>query len=77
MGNKLPHELDDLVESVVAGSPDSTPAARQYILDAIPPRAAGVLCVFGQRMATVAVRTDSPAPVYRGIVEVPGVRPAR
>ncbi|MCC8243134.1 hypothetical protein [Saccharothrix luteola] len=67
-GNRLPHELDDVVESVVAGYLDSTPAARQEVLDAIRPRAAGVLCVFGQRMATMAVRTDSTAPLYRGIV---------
>lgn len=67
-GNKLPHQLDDIVEPVVAGHLDSTPAARQEILDAIRPRAAGVLCVFSQRMATMAVRTDSTAPLHRGIV---------
>ncbi|ONI92900.1 hypothetical protein ALI22I_01310 [Saccharothrix sp. ALI-22-I] len=68
IGIKLPHELDDLVESVVAGYLDATPAARQETLDAIQPRAAGMLCVFGQRMATMAVRTDSTVPLYRGIV---------
>ncbi|KOX22408.1 hypothetical protein ADK67_24705 [Saccharothrix sp. NRRL B-16348] len=68
LGIKLPHELDDLVESVVAGYLDATPAVRQETLDAIQPRAAGVLCVFGQRMATMAVRTDSTVPLYRGIV---------
>ncbi|MGW4116869.1 hypothetical protein ACWEFJ_38850 [Actinosynnema sp. NPDC004786] len=68
IGIKLPHELDDLVESVVVGYLDATAAARQEILDAVRPRAAGVLCVFGQRMATMAVRTDSTVPLYRGIV---------
>ncbi|MER5266104.1 hypothetical protein ABTZ99_28855 [Actinosynnema sp. NPDC002837] len=68
LGIKLSHELDDVVESVVAGYLDATPAARQEILDAIRPRAAGVLCVFGQRMATMAVRTDSTVPLYRGLI---------
>lgn len=56
------------MESVVAGYLDATPAARQEILDAVQPRAAGVLCVFGERMATMAVRTGSTAPLHRGIV---------
>jgi hypothetical protein len=67
-GILLPHELDDVVTAVVVGYQESSASARQEVLDRVPPGAAGVLSVFGERMAAMAVRTDSVVPLYRGIV---------
>jgi hypothetical protein len=68
LGIRLPHELDAVVESVVVDHMAATEAARRQTLEAVQPRAAGVLSAYGQRMAAMAVRTDSVVPLYRGVV---------
>jgi hypothetical protein len=65
---RLPDERDSVVESVVRDYRSSTAAARSQILDAITPRVAGVLSAYGQRAASMAVRTQSVDTLMQGIV---------
>ncbi|MFE6022748.1 hypothetical protein ACFQ6O_40590 [Streptomyces sp. NPDC056441] len=65
---KLPHELDEIVESVVAGYMQAAPSSRHEILGTVSTRAAGVLSAYGERMAAVGVRTGSEAPLGRALV---------
>ncbi|MCX4852118.1 hypothetical protein [Streptomyces sp. NBC_00893] len=65
---KLPHELDEIVESVVAGYMQATPSSRGGILGTVRTRAAGVLSAYGERMAAIGVRTGSQAPLCRALV---------
>ncbi|MEN3305950.1 MAG: hypothetical protein V7603_2152 [Micromonosporaceae bacterium] len=67
-GVRLPHDMDAVVESVVVAYLDAPAATRQETLDAVRPDAAGVLTAYGERMAAMAVRTDSVVPLYRGVV---------
>lgn len=72
----LPHELDAAVESVVETYRRSSKSVRAQMLNDLSPRAADVLCVFGQRAAAMAVRTRSVAPLYRALVAM-GMADAR
>jgi hypothetical protein len=65
---RLPHELDDVVNQVVAAYRSATPAERQAIVSDMQPRAAGVLSAYGERMAAIAVRSQSVEPLQRGLV---------
>lgn len=59
---RLPHELDAEVDAFVIAY-----MSRPEPLD-LGRRAAGVLSAYGQRMASVAVRTRSPEALRRGLV---------
>ncbi len=64
LGVRLPHELDAEVDAFVTAYMSSPKP-----LD-MGPRAAGVLSAYGQRMASVAVRAQSPEPLRRGLVAI-------
>lgn len=70
LGNRIPHELDDVVTPIVDAYWHGNAAARKGMLDELGPRSAGVLSAYGQRMATVAVRTQSTEPLLRGLVSM-------
>ncbi|MFJ6896152.1 hypothetical protein [Streptomyces hokutonensis] len=61
---RLPHELDAEVDAFVIAYMNSPKP-----LD-MGPRAAGVLSAYGQRMASVAVRTRAPEPLRRGLIAI-------
>ncbi|WP_158716047.1 hypothetical protein [Streptomyces sp. NRRL B-24720] len=65
---KLPHELDEIAESVVDGYMHAVPSFRHEILGTVSTRAAGVLSAYGERMAAVGVRTGSETPLGRALV---------
>ncbi|WP_427922761.1 hypothetical protein [Streptomyces sp. cg40] len=64
LGVGLPHELDGEVDAFVIAY-----MSRPEPLD-LGRRAAGVLSAYGQRMASVAVRTRAPEALRRGLVAV-------
>ena len=68
LGVRLPHELDDVMTSVVRDYLETPASARARVLEAIRPRSAAILSVYGQRMAAMAVRTASVDPIHRGVV---------
>ncbi|MEU6378383.1 hypothetical protein [Streptomyces sp. NPDC046909] len=70
LGVKLPHPLDAEVEAVVLAYMGGTAAGREGMLDAVGDRTAGVLSAYGQRMASMAVRTGALTDLRRGVVGV-------
>ncbi|MFC8520616.1 hypothetical protein [Streptomyces sp. NPDC057257] len=70
LGIRLPHELDDTVEAIVVAHTNGSASLRQKMADAVDGRAAAVLSAYGQRMASMAVRTLSVGPLRRGLVAV-------
>ncbi|MGN9774847.1 hypothetical protein ACTMS0_03565 [Micromonospora sp. H33] len=52
---RLPHPLDEVVDSVVDTYMTGPQAMREGMLDAVDRHSAGVLSVYGQRMAAMAV----------------------
>lgn len=67
---KLPHPLDAEVESIVIAYLNGPASARGVLLDSLRGRPASVLSLYGQRMASMAVRTGSVDPLRRGVVSV-------
>ena len=65
---RLPHELDSVVVSVVEDYRGGADATRSQILDRITPRVAGVLSCYGQRAASMAVRTQSVDILMGGLI---------
>ncbi|MFD7246845.1 hypothetical protein ACFV6Y_33445 [Streptomyces massasporeus] len=65
---KLPHALDAEVEAVVTAYMTGTPSARDTIVSAVDGRVAGVFSAYGQRMASMAVRTGDIDALRRGVV---------
>jgi hypothetical protein len=65
---RIPHALDDVVDSAVAAYRSASGAVRKAMLGALDPGVAAVLSVYGERMAAVAVRSRSAAPLRRGLV---------
>lgn len=63
---KLPHALDAVVDSVVDAYRGEHTTRRQQIIDETTPGVAGVLSAYGQRMAAVAVRAQSPGGTRSG-----------
>ncbi|MGW3124576.1 hypothetical protein ACWDBW_47060 [Streptomyces sp. NPDC001107] len=70
LGIRLPSELDTEVEAIVVAYTHGPASARQKTIDSIDRRAAAVLSVYGQRMASTAVRNTSVEPLWRGLVAV-------
>ncbi|MDG4857027.1 hypothetical protein P8605_02435 [Streptomyces sp. T-3] len=66
----LPSELDTIVDSVVNEYRLAQPPARERTLNELGERSAGVLTVYGERMAAIAVRMESPEPLKRGLIGV-------
>jgi len=65
---KIPHPLDDAVKVVIEDYLSRDAVGRRLVLDAIQPRAAGVLSAYGQRMAVMAVRNSSSELLTLGVV---------
>ena len=65
---RLPHDLDAVVESIVTAYLDAPAPTRREISETVTLRAAGVLSAYGERMAAIAVRTQSQQPLRRGLV---------
>ncbi|MFD4604530.1 hypothetical protein ACFWPQ_41755 [Streptomyces sp. NPDC058464] len=68
LGVRIPHELDTEVEAFVTAYVSGPQPLRRTVLDGVGRRAAAVLSAYGQRMASVAVRTRSPEPLRHGLV---------
>ncbi|MEV5107551.1 hypothetical protein ACFQ7G_19800 [Streptomyces massasporeus] len=65
---KLPHAQDAEVEAAVTAYMAASPSVRDTTVDDVDGRVAGVLSAYGQRMASVAVRTGDIAALRRGVV---------
>ncbi|MFF7043803.1 hypothetical protein ACIP4T_09310 [Streptomyces massasporeus] len=65
---KLPHTLDAEVEAIVTAYMTASPSVRDAIVSDVHGRPAGVLSAYGQRMASVAVRTGDIDALRRGVV---------
>jgi hypothetical protein len=65
---RLPHALDAVVESVVTAYVDGSAPVRRRMSETASPRAASALIAYGERMAAVAVRTQSQQPLRRALV---------
>ena len=63
----IPNELDQIVKSVVDAYKQATPQARSTMIGQIRPGPAGLLSIYGERMAAIAVRTNSAAPLHDGL----------
>lgn len=66
----LPHELDIEVEAILVAYMQGTASVRQRVIESVGRRAAAVLSAYGQRAASMAVRTMSLEPLERGLVAV-------
>jgi hypothetical protein len=67
---RLPSELDDVVARVVAAYQSSSPAEQATLIGAVSGRVAGVLSCYGQRMASIAVRSRSEDALRSGLMAV-------
>ncbi|GGL65133.1 hypothetical protein GCM10010095_57710 [Streptomyces anthocyanicus] len=72
----LPHERDTIVDAVVTSYVKAAGPVRQRAIDDLDTRGASVLSVYGQRMASAAVRAGSVDTLRRGLVAV-GMAQAR
>ncbi|MYS76765.1 hypothetical protein GTY88_41035 [Streptomyces sp. SID5926] len=70
LGHALPHERDAVVDAVITSYIEAAGPARQRAIDDLNTRSASVLSVYGQRMASAAVRTGSVDTLRRGLVAV-------
>ncbi|GAA4027029.1 hypothetical protein GCM10022232_85920 [Streptomyces plumbiresistens] len=66
----LPHPLDAEVEAVVRAYLDGSASVRENLVNGLSGQPAAVLSAYGQRMASVAVRTGSVEALRRGIVAI-------
>ncbi|MFD8538107.1 hypothetical protein [Streptomyces rubrogriseus] len=76
LGHALPHERDAVVDAVITSYLEAAGPAGQRAIDDLNTRSASVLSVYGQRMASAAVRTGSVDTLRRGLVAV-GMAQAR
>ncbi|WOT40585.1 hypothetical protein [Streptomyces coeruleorubidus] len=67
---KLPHVLDTEVEAIVTAYMTGSPSVRDAIVGDVHGRPAEVLSAYGQRMASVAVRTGGIDALRRGVVAI-------
>ncbi|MFC1437637.1 hypothetical protein ABUW04_05140 [Streptacidiphilus sp. N1-10] len=63
----IPNELDKIVQSVVHAYRNGTPHEREIMIGQIKARSAMRLAIYGERMAAVAVRTTTVAPLRDGL----------
>ncbi|MFF7769034.1 hypothetical protein ACFZC7_21275 [Streptomyces massasporeus] len=68
LGVKLPHTLDTEVDAIVTAYMTASPSVRDTVVSDVHGRSAGVLSAYGQRMASVAVRTGDIDALRRGVV---------
>lgn len=66
----IPHDLDAAIDVVIQSYMQSSAPVRQKAIDDLNDRSASVLSVYGQRMASTAVRAGSIDPLHRGVVAV-------
>ncbi|MGV9392024.1 hypothetical protein ACWDQL_23205 [Streptomyces olivaceus] len=66
----IPHELDSEVDAVIQAYTENSASGRQRAIDDLNARSASALSVYGQRMASTAVRSRSIEPLVRGIIAV-------
>ncbi|GAA2575278.1 hypothetical protein GCM10010424_19490 [Streptomyces lienomycini] len=66
----LPHERDATVDAVITSYLKGPAPVRQRAIDDLDTRSASVLSVYGQRMASAAVRAGSVETLRRGLVAV-------
>ena len=67
---RIPHELDQLVESVIDDYLGASSGIRASMRERLSPRSASVLTVYCQRAASMAVRKGSTELVYRGLIGI-------
>ncbi|WP_240330461.1 hypothetical protein [Streptomyces sp. CB09001] len=70
LGHPLPHERDAIVDAVITSYLKAAGPVRQRAIDDLNTRSASVLSVYGQRMASAAVRAGSVDTLRRGLVAV-------
>lgn len=70
LGYAIPHELDSDIDAVITAYMESSADGRQRAIDGLDGRSASVLSVYGQRMATAAVRARSIEALRRGLIAV-------
>ncbi|MER7172874.1 hypothetical protein [Streptomyces mesophilus] len=66
----LPHALDAQVHRYIRSYLSGSAEHRAWMLNRLRPRAGSVLCVYGQRMAAMAVREESRDALNKGLVAV-------
>ncbi|MFH8442506.1 hypothetical protein ACH4D3_14930 [Streptomyces sp. NPDC018026] len=76
LGLRLPHERDAAADAVITSYLKSPAPVRQRAIDDLDRRSASVLSVYGQRMASAAVRAGSVDTLRHGLVAV-GMAQAR
>jgi hypothetical protein len=62
----IPNELDQIVQSVVHTYRKATPHERESMIGQVKARSAMRLAIYGERMAAMAVRTATVAPLHDG-----------
>ncbi|WP_261994374.1 MULTISPECIES: hypothetical protein [unclassified Streptomyces] len=67
---RIPHELDNQVEASLCAYMDSPESIRRTTIDDVNGHVAAVFSAYGQRMASIAVRTRSVEALGRGLVAV-------
>ena len=67
---RLPHPLDAVVHTALAAYRDSSPADRALLIDTINPGVASVLNAYGERMAAMAIRSNSLKPLHDALLAV-------
>lgn len=70
LGYAIPHELDSEVDALIQAYRDHSASGRQRAIDDLNARSASALSVYGQRMASTAVRSGSIEPLVRGLIAV-------
>lgn len=68
LARPVPHPLDDVADKVVTAYRTAPGAQRRAMETELDPRMAGILCVYGERTATMAVRNRTPEPLRGGLV---------
>ncbi|WP_216901028.1 hypothetical protein [Nocardia alni] len=67
---RIPDERDMVVTGIIDAYRAGTPTARTEIRDELGPRTAASLNCYGQRMASLARRSQSPEPLERAVIAV-------
>src|SRR6185437_8827110 len=67
---RLPHALDTVVHTALTAYRDSSPSDRALLIDTVTPGAASVLCAYGERIAAMAIRSNSLEPLRDALLAV-------
>jgi hypothetical protein len=66
----IPHPLDEVIIQVIDTYRGASKAQRQAMLEEVTQRSGGVLCASAERLAAMAVRANSVAPLYQALVAI-------